>query len=80
GLAVSVIRKGATGKYPGVGSAGMEAEFLDSLTNERLAAAIDERAGSKFAGFSKFGAAKEAFKFWTERLRIFLDRAHGKQK
>ncbi|MDA8326326.1 MAG: DUF3313 family protein, partial [Nitrospiraceae bacterium] len=80
GLAVSIIQKGATGKYPGVGSASMEAEFLDSLTNERLAAAIDKRAGSKFSGFSKFASAKEAFDFWSKRLRIFLDKAHGRTR
>ncbi len=80
GLALSVIRKGATGQYPGVGSASMEAEFLDSMTNERLAAAIDKRPGSKFSGFTKYGSAKEAFEFWAKRLRIFLDHAHGKKE
>ncbi len=80
GLVMSVIKKGTTGSYPGVGSASMEAEFLDSSTNERLAAAIDKRPGSKFSGFTKYGAAKEAFEFWAKRLRVFLDHAHGKQE
>ena len=80
GLAVSIIKKGSTGTYPGVGSASMEAEFLDSQTNERLAAAIDKRPGSKFSGFTKYGSAKEAFEFWAKRLRVFLDQAHGKQE
>ncbi len=78
GIVVGVIQKGVTGHYPGVGSAGMEAEFLDSMTNERLAAAIDKRAGSKFAGFTKYGATKEAFEFWAKRLKVFLDKAHGR--
>lgn len=77
GLAVSVAKKAATGAYTGVGGASMEVEFLDSLTNERLAAAIDTFNGSKMSGFSKLGATKEAFEFWAERLRITLDRAHG---
>jgi hypothetical protein len=80
GLALSILKKAATGKHTGVGSAGMEAEFLDSLTNERVAAAIDEQEGSKLSGMTKFGSAKEAFEFWSERLRIFLDKAHGKKK
>jgi hypothetical protein len=80
GLAVSILKKAATGKHTGVGSAGMEAEFLDSLTNERVAAAIDEQEGSKLSGMTKFGSAKEAFEFWAQRLRTFLDKAHGKKQ
>ncbi len=77
GLAISTLKKGVTGKHTGVGGAGMEAEFLDSLTNERLAAAIDQKSGSKLSGLSKFGAVNEAFEFWSGRLRTFLDNAHG---
>jgi hypothetical protein len=79
GLALSVIKKGVTGKHSGVGGASMEVEFLDSLTNERVAAAVDTREGSKLSGMTKFGSAKEAFEFWSQRLRIFLDKAHGKK-
>ncbi len=80
GLALSTIKKGATGKHTGVGGASMEAEFLDSVTNERLAAAIDTKWGSKLSGMTKLGAANEAFEFWSERLRKFLDKAHGKER
>jgi hypothetical protein len=78
GLAVSVAKKATTGSYSGVGGASMEAEFLDSMTNERLVAAVDTFNGSKMSGFSKLGATKEAFEFWAKRLRITLDKAHGK--
>ena len=77
GLAVSVAKKATTGSYTGVGGASMEVEFLDSMTNERLAAAIDTFNGSKMSGFSKLGATKEAFEFWGKRLRVTLDKAHG---
>jgi len=80
GLAISTIKKGMTGKHTGVGGASMEAEFLDSVTNERLAAAIDTKWGSKLSGMSKLGAADEAFEFWSGRLRTLLDNAHGKKK
>ena len=33
--------------------------------------------GSKFAGMSKWGSAKEAFEFWAGRLKAFLDETHG---
>lgn len=78
GLAVSVAKKATTGSYTGVGGASMEVEFLDSMSNERLAAAIDTFNGSKMSGFSKLGATKEAFEFWAKRLRVTLDKAHGK--
>ena len=80
GLAVSVAKKAATGSYTGVGGASMEVEFLDSMTNERLAAGIDTFNGSKMSGFSKLGATKEAFEFWAKRLRVTLDKVHGASK
>ncbi len=79
GLGVSMLKKGLTGEHTGVGETGMEMEVLDSSTNDRLAAAIHSQAGSKLSGVKKWGAAEEAFKFWTERIRIRLDEYHGKQ-
>jgi hypothetical protein len=78
GLAVSVAKKATTGGHTGVGGASMEVEFLDSMTSERLAAGIDTFDGSKVSGFTKLGATKEAFEFWAKRLRVTLDKAHGK--
>lgn len=80
GLAISVGKKAVGGSYSGVGGASMEVEFLDSMANERLAAAIDTFNGSKMSGFSKLGATKEAFEFWAKRLRVTLDKAHGVSK
>ncbi len=80
GLAVSVGKKAAGGSYSGVGGASMEVEFLDSMADARLAAAIDTFNGSKMSGFSKLGATKEAFEFWAKRLRVTLDNAHGAGK
>ena len=81
GLGISFIKKGITGTHSFVGTASMEAEFLDSQTNERLAAAIDTKGGEKYKlvkGFQKWGHAKEAFKYWAGRLRKWLDKQHGK--
>ncbi len=80
GLAVSVGKKAVGGSYSGVGGASMEVEFLDSMADARLAAAIDTFNGSKMSGFSKLGATKEAFEFWAKRLRVTLDNAHGAGK
>jgi hypothetical protein len=78
GLAFSLIKKGTTGEYAGIGSASMEAEFLDSMSNDRIAAVIDRVLGGKF-DVGKLSAAKSAFKFWAKRLKDFLDEAHGKK-
>jgi len=78
-LVISSIKKGVTGKHTGVGDATIEMEVLDSVTNERLAAAIDTRSGGKLAGWSKYGAVKEAFEFWAKRLKKRLDEIHGKE-
>jgi len=75
GLAVSFIKKGTTGGYTGIGSASMEVEFLDSVSNERIAAAIDKAPGGKF-DVGKLSAAKSAFEFWAKRLRTFMDELH----
>ncbi len=77
GLAITTIKKGSSGKSAGVGEASMEAEILDSLTGERLAAAIDTKAGGKLEGMTKWGPAEGAFRFWAGRLRKWLDEQNG---
>jgi hypothetical protein len=77
GIAVSVVKKTATGSWTGAGKTGMEMEALDSMSNERVAAGVDERAGGKTSSFKKWGSAKEAFGFWVTRLRTALDTVHG---
>lgn len=71
GLAVSLIKKGATGEYIGIGSATAEVEFLDSITNERVAAAIDKAPGGKL-DVGKTSPVKSAFKYWSKRLYAFM--------
>lgn len=79
GLALSAVKKGVTGKHTGVGEASIEVEILDSMTNERIGAAIDTRPGGKMEGFSKWGAVEGAFEFWAKRLRTWLDEIHGRE-
>src|SRR5207247_2105465 len=53
-----------------VGRAGVEAEILDGVTDERLAAAVDRRAGTKAlrGGVSTWSDVENAFDYWSERL------------
>jgi hypothetical protein len=70
GLALSAIKRGATGADSFVGFAQAEVEILDSLSSERLAAAVDKRYGTK-ALRSKFGSwnhAKSAMDYWAEAI------------
>jgi hypothetical protein len=81
GLAVSAVKKGATGTHTFVGSASMEAELMDSQTNERLAAVIDTKSAEKYKvvkGMKKYGHAKDAFEFWAKKFRNWLDEQHGR--
>jgi len=62
-----------------VGTATAEFELLDAATNERLGAAVDQRAGTKaFAliapkrTFTKWGDVKNISNYWAERAAIVL--------
>ncbi len=77
GLAISLVKKGAGGSWTGSGATSAELEALDSMTNEVIAAARDEQTAGFTERFSKLGSAKDAFKFWAERIRKFMDESHG---
>jgi len=57
----------------GTGGAEAEMELLDSISSERLAAAIDIRAGGKPASRDVWEDTKEAFDYWAKRFRVRLD-------
>jgi hypothetical protein len=69
GLAASVVKKGSTGAWVGSGATGMETIFIDSMTNDVLGVGQDEQVAGFTERFSKWGSAKEAFKFWAGRLK-----------
>jgi hypothetical protein len=69
----------ATGTAALVGKAGVEAELVDSLSGERLAAAVDARQGTKAVrgGIGKWSDAQQTFKHWAERFRERLAELRG---
>lgn len=76
------IKNLATGSYAFVGSAQSEAEILDSLSSERLAAAVDQRSGGlsiKNAGVWEWGDAEHAMDFWAQRMDERLTELHNGQ-
>ena len=68
GLGVSLVKKGATGGWVGSGATAAELMILDTTTNEVVAMGAIKRAAEFDERFSKWGSAKEAFKFWSEKL------------
>jgi hypothetical protein len=64
----------------GLGGASMEAEALDSVSGERLAAVVESQTGNRMsfaAGLSKFGHAKQVMDMWIDRFVARLDKARG---
>jgi hypothetical protein len=73
GIAFSVVKKGVTGSWSGSGATSAEMEIRDSLTNDVIGAAVDDRTAGYTERFSKWGSAQEAFKFWSERIVGFIN-------
>jgi hypothetical protein len=65
-----------------VGTATIEIEARDSLTDRVLGAAVDSRAGNKSVtrAFSKWADVRAAADLWAERVRDFLVRAGVEQR
>ena len=59
----------------GIGGAEAEMELLDSMSSERLAAAVDSRRGGKPASRAVWEDTKDAFDYWARRFRERLDAA-----
>lgn len=66
-----------------MGGAAIETEFIDSVTKERVFAAMEQRKGvpvNMMEGMTKFSHAKGAFKYWAKELRKQLDKVNGIQR
>lgn len=82
GVAVSTLKLAATGTHSAVASTQAEMELLDSASGQRLAAAVDARAGRKitlrFDKFSKYAQVKDAFDYWAGRIALRLSEMSSK--
>jgi hypothetical protein len=77
GLGISLVKKGATGSWSGSGATSVELMALDSMTNDVIYAGLDDRSAEFTERFTKWGSAEDAFKYWAERIKLFMDKAHG---
>ena len=73
GIAISIVKKGSTGAWTGSGATSAEVMVLDSMTNNVILVAEDEKTAGFTERFTKWGSAEEAFKFWAERVKTFMD-------
>jgi hypothetical protein len=77
GIGISILKKGATGSWTGSGATSAELMALDSMTNDVIAVAQDKRSAGYTERFSKWGSAEEAFKYWGERIKLFMSNAQS---
>ena len=71
------VKKGATGGWSGGGETGAEFMALDSTTDDVLVMGVDQQQAAFASRFSKYGSANDAFKFWAERIVLFIDDTKG---
>jgi len=64
----------------GLGGASLEAELVDSQTNEQIAALVESQLGHRLSldGLSTWGDAKAIMDDWAGRFRQRLDEAHAR--
>ncbi len=70
----------ARGGHPSfVWMASLEAKITDAQTGTLLAAAVDERAGTKnvMGSWNTWGDVEEAYEYWANRLRYGLCKERG---
>jgi putative nucleotidyltransferase with HDIG domain len=60
------------------GATEAELVVFDSLTQEVIAASKDRRTIGLKEKFTKWGSAEDAFQFWAERIKLFMDKVHGR--
>lgn len=74
GIALSVVKYGATGKQSGVGEITVEMKLTDANTGELVGAALDRRVGGKQLTelWSSWNNADDALQYWAKRLSFVL--------
>jgi hypothetical protein len=72
-------QKRAALSWSGSGATAGELLIFDSMTQDVIAADKDRRTIGQKEKFTKWGSAEDAFQFWAERLRLFMDKVHGRK-
>ena len=64
--------------WSGSGATAAELVVFDSMTQDVISAAKDKRTFGLKEKFTRWGSAEDAFQFWAERIKLFMDRVHGR--
>ncbi|OPX92935.1 MAG: hypothetical protein A4E62_01398 [Syntrophorhabdus sp. PtaU1.Bin002] len=75
GFVISAAKKGATGAWTGSGATSAEVMVLDTMSNDVVAVAVDQKTAGFSERLGKWQSAELAFKFWAERLVKMIDDA-----
>jgi hypothetical protein len=64
-----------------VGSLSMEAEIVDTATEEQIGAIVETQSGNRFSfvDYSSWDDAMHVMDDWTKRFKARLDEAHGRK-
>lgn len=64
-----------------LGGASSEAELIDALSGEVVAAAVESQTGNRgFTGLTEYGNTQDVIDRWVKRLVIRMDKEHGKTR
>jgi hypothetical protein len=79
GIAINLVKYGATGKPTAVGDITVELKITDAATGELLGAAVDQRVGGmNIAGaWDSWRTADGALEYWAKQLRFILCQKRG---
>jgi len=70
GLGISLVKKGVSDEWTGGGMTKAEAIFLDSMTNEVIAAGYGDYSASFGERYTKWGEVEDAFKHWGHQFDL----------
>jgi hypothetical protein len=80
GLGISLVKKGTTGEWTGGGMTKGEVMFLDSMTDQVIAAVYGDYSASFGGRFTSWGSVEDAFKKWGEQIdKVYVNLTTGKQ-
>jgi hypothetical protein len=79
GIAINLVKYGATGKPSAVGDITVELKITDAATGELLGAAVDQRVGGmNIAGaWDSWRTADDALAYWAKQTRFILCQKRG---
>lgn len=77
GPGLSDLKTALMNSWSDTGATSTELIIFDSMTNRPIAAAKDDQKVGLKEKFTKWGSAEDAFKYWADRLGLFLDQARN---